>query len=610
MSFWLPAFACILAATSGSCSRVRELSHHARVREVVPSEVELGDRVAILGEGFPPGRPARITFRGTLNRPGEQPLRGAEVIVPGSAVATTRLEFALTDDTQSLFCGPGDRAAHTTFVGDVEVAFASAPNGESPVAGYLENVTFDVRPNASASTRERAHEGELVLSWLGVKAVASTSGLIVEQVEAGSRAQGLGIVSGDMVTGFDGVRVASVSDIVPPPGERSATIDVLEGAAGARKKRIVALDGLRRPSPTDLVGAVLCVLSALGIVWLFGSPTLPNVASALQRVVSRVRGRVRGVPSHESFGHAAFTIARHALPPASAAAIGDVVAGSLLMLPPFGQYVVALRLDVWLLFVAALACLAAVAFAARASWWQGVRAAAEVAWRHAPAAVAVASSILLTGSLSLHEIGESQGGWPWDWAAFRSPVSLLALCLLVACTRIDPGDDAVLSPLALTLEGSATPPPARGSAWQEAACRMHRIIVAGLASVLFLGGWRLPGIPSAEQTESPVLELAGAAWLFAKTWSLVVLMAWIRWSLCRREVGRNTLASAITAALWSVAAAASTAAWIGWAPPPSLQRMLSALLSVAVAVAGLALVQRLHHGLTSAEGDAHLSPFL
>jgi NADH-quinone oxidoreductase subunit H len=582
-----------------------------RILEIVPSEVELGDRVTIFGDGFPPGNRARVTFRGTLYRPGQLAVRDAEVVVLASVVAPTRLEFAIDDATQALFCGAGDHATHTTFEGDVEASLAPPVAGTSSLVGYLENVTIDVRPSASTSARERQEEGERVLSWLGLKFAAGPSGLVVEGVEAGSRAQRAGIVPGNVVARFDGVRVASAADVVPAPEERAATIDLLlERTAGHGQTRIVALDGLRRPSAVDFAGAMLSVLGTLGVVWFFSAPSRPWVASALQRAVSRFRARIGRVPSARSLVLASFMLTRHTVSACGRVIVVDVLACSLLTLLPFGQYVIAERFEVWSLFVVAIACLAGVAFAVRRSVWKGVRAVAEVAWLHTPAAAAVASAVVLTGSLRLREIGQAQGAWPWDWLAFRSPASILALGLLLGCTRIEPGADAARSPLGTVLEELTSPRHERPSAWLEAGCRAHRIIVAGLASVLFLGGWQLPGVKATSATFYPSLELLGAACFLTKTWSLVLVGAWMRWLLPRCEVGRGTLGTALPVTLLATVAIAATAGWTWWAPPPALQHLVSVSLSIAVVLAGLALAQRLHHGLASAEGDAHLSPFL
>src|SRR4029077_10124711 len=86
--------------------------------------------------------------------------------------------------------------------------------------------------------------------------------------------------------------------------------------------------------------------------------------------------------------------------------------------------------------------------------------------------------------------------------------------------------------------------------WLETACRVYRIVVAGLVSVLFLGAWRLPGVAPATQWGSPLLELVGALLFLAKTLSLVVLTAWMRWLLPIRDLGRPSAATSRAIALF------------------------------------------------------------
>ncbi|MDP8999338.1 MAG: hypothetical protein M3O46_04430, partial [Myxococcota bacterium] len=60
----------------------------------------------------------------------------------------------------------------------------------------------------------------------------------------------------------------------------------------------------------------------------------------------------------------------------------------------------------------------------------------------------------------------------------------------------------------------------------------------------------------------------------------------------------------------SLVALAATAAWTWWSPPPAVQLLASMSLVIAVGFAVAAVAHRLHHGLMSPAGDAHLSPFL
>jgi NADH-quinone oxidoreductase subunit H len=604
-----------LVAGGGACGR-ESSPQLVQVLDMVPREVEVGERLNLLGEGFPPGKAARVTFRGTLLRPGARPETGAEVVATGAVIGPDHVELGFTEATQALFCGAGDRAAHTTFEGDVEVAFAAAAPGAPPIAGVLRHVTLDVRPGSTASNTEGDREGERVLAWLGLKAAESPSGLAVEAVSPGSRADLAGIAPGDVLASFDGVRVGSPADVVPAPGERDATVGVRRGGAPTESIKVVAVDGFRRAPPAELLGAGLIAIAALAIVFLFAAPLSPSLSASLQRVVSRLRARA---PSRRGGRDSAWenlvaslsSAARDALPPAGAPAVVDVLACALLAGMPFGQYLVAAQLDVGLLFVAAATALVTAALVAAKSPWNGVRAATHVAWQHLPAAAAVASVVLTTGSLRMQEIEHAQGGWPWDWLAFRSPAGLVAFVVLLACARIEPGGGVRVAGVASRMEdGAAGQGVAVRGPWLEAACRAHRLVVAGLASALFLGGWVLPGLSPAAQDARPALELGGAAWLLGKTWGLVVLLAWSRTALPRRRMGERSRRTAFALVPLSLAALAATAAWTWWSPVGPAQLLVSGTLVAAVVLGALALVHRVRHGLDAPGGDGHLSPFL
>ena len=526
-----------LSAGAGSCAQT-PMAQLIEVREVSPSDVELGDRITIVGEGFPAGRPARVTFRGDLERPGERPVHRAEVVVQGTVVGPEQLEIPFGEAAQALFCGGGDRAAHTTFEGEVEVAFAAASMGAPPVAGTLRQVVLDVRPAASPRNAEADEQGRRLAAFAGLQLAGLARrgiGLPVEGVAAGSRAEAAGIAPGDVIATFDGLRVDSLGDLAPAPGEREAVVGVRRADSAGVTPRSLAVQGLQRPAAAELLASSLLLVGALAIVLLFGAPLRPSAATSLQRFIGRVRARVAAVgvagsgasvatPWDSTAKALAVLVVRDVLPPAGAAGIVDVVACALLTAMPFGQYLVAARLDVGLLFGVAATALALAAFTAAGSVWRGARAAAHVFWQHVPGAVAIGSVVLTTGSLRVQEIEHAQGGWPWDWLAFRSPAALVALLLLLGCALVDPCAPApphgVAKNLARNLEGALVAPP--GGPWLNAIGRAHRIVVAGLAGALFLGGWSLPGLSPAQQEGLPVLQAVGAAcWLF-KTAALSV----------------------------------------------------------------------------------------
>ena len=305
--------------------------------------------------------------------------------------------------------------------------------------------------------------------------------------------------------------------------------------------------------------------------------------------------------------------ARETLPPASASALVDAGVAALLAVMPFGQYLVAARMDVELLFFAAATALAVVAVVTARSAWAGLRAAAHVAWQHVPAALAVASVVLTTGSLRVQEIERAQGGYPWDWLAFRSPAAMLLLALLLGCSLIGLADGPAAGPTLEALVDDAShvaARPPRRPPWLAAARRAHGFIIAGLASALFLGGWSLPGLSPAQQDGRLLLELAGAAWLLGKTWALVLGLAVLREALPVRRLVEGTRATARRGVPLALVALVATAAWTRWSLEGAAQLLVSGSLVAVAALAAVVVVQRLRHGVLSPGGDGHLSPFL
>jgi NADH-quinone oxidoreductase subunit H len=345
----------------------------------------------------------------------------------------------------------------------------------------------------------------------------------------------------------------------------------------------------------------------------------PSAATSLQHVIARVRARVAtalpagkvtasaGISWEAAVQRLASLVIRDVLPPVGAPGVVDIAACALLAAMPFGQYLVAARLDVGLLFGVAATALAVAAFTASRSLWGGVRAAAEILWQHVPGAIAIGSVVLTTGSLRVQEIENAQGGWPWDWLAFRSPAAIVALLLLLACAAIDPNAPAPARGVAGTMEGGLVAPPS--GPWLEAVCRAHRIVIAGLAGALFLGGWSLPGLSPGQQEAVPMLEGAGAAWWLLKTGALAMAIALMRYGLAPTPLRVRSRATVRWVAPLSLVVFGATAAWMWWSPGPAAQLLISGALVTLAALWFGAMVQRLKQGVAG-HADAHLSPFL
>jgi hypothetical protein len=571
-----------------------------RVLDVAPREVEPGDRIGIAGEGFPSGRPARVTFRGVLHRPGSAAQDGAEVSVWGTVVAPDRVEVAFDDATEALFCGAGDRAVHTTFEGALEVAFASAMPGAPPISGFLGGVTFDVRPGPTADATDRDHEADRLLAFLGIHLVAPAHGvgLLVDAVESGSRAEAAGLASGDVIESFDGVRVRSTADLTPNPDEREATVAVRRVSLPEPVVKTVSVVGFVRELPLGWVASAWVVLAALGIVLFFAAPTPLGVSTWIQYAIRRARERLALHQAGRSLRGAAAVAWKdigHEITPASGPfAVVDAAACALIALLPFGQFRLAQALDVGVLFLGSATALAAAALVSGTSFGSRARRSLHVVWQHVPAFVAVACAVFATGSLRLQEIASVQGGWPWGWLAFRTPATLVAFVLFLSCTRMD-------------LRAGGEP---RESPSLRAVVRAHRIVVSVLAAVMFLGAWSLPGVTLAEEDAHLLLKLAGVACLMAKTAAVLGAMAWSRWIVPPLSLPQRSRLAARWLLPVGLATFGASALWSFWSPPHAIEVAIPGCLLICGALAAAALLVRMRHGLVSLAGEARLSPFL
>jgi NADH-quinone oxidoreductase subunit H len=606
----------------GACSQV-PAPQLVQVLDVSPREVERGDSFAIAGEGFPAGKAARVTFRGTLSRPGERPVRDAEIVTSGTVVGPERVVVSFGEAAEALFCGAGDLATHTTFEGDVEVAFAAAQRGEPPVGGTLAHVTLDVRPSMRSADVARDADGARLFDWLGAHVASpldsrAAVGLTIESVSPGSRAESAGLAAGDVITAFDGVRVASAGDAVPPPGEREAAVLVRRPGSADETPRAVSVSGFRRAPIEQLVGPLLVMLAALASIFLFAAPTPSLLAGLLDGVVVRLRSRGDASPggARSSRSPRAFAEATaSALPPAGPSALADAAAGALLALMPFGQYLVASQVDVAVLFLGATTALVTAALLAGRSPLGGIKAALHVVWQHVPGALAVLCVIASTGSVRVQEIARAQGGLPWEWMALRSPPLLSALLLLLACALIEPVEEAPRPGLAALVQDAAEPSTGRRGPWLAAAWRTHRVVLAGLAVALLLGGWRIPGVAPAVQDARPALELAGAAVFLGKTWGLVVVLAWTRTLWPQPSLSARSRRVAVRLVPLALATLGATLAWGWWRPAPAVDLLASGAVAVVFVSILAAVVVRVRYALAygrgpAADGSGHVSVFL
>jgi NADH-quinone oxidoreductase subunit H len=201
---------------------------------------------------------------------------------------------------------------------------------------------------------------------------------------------------------------------------------------------------------------------------------------------------------------------------------------------PFGESLVARELDLGLLAVYAFASinvlgllLGAWASRNKYSMISSARVVSQNVAYEIPMLLVVASLLMVTGTLNLHDIVAEQAGGFWNWNVLRlnaSPLMPVAFLIFFICTLAEtnrtPFDLAEAE--SELVAGSFTEYGSMGFGLFFMGEYANMVVGSTLISILFLGGWNCPfGI------------FPGPHWLFIKLYALISTVMWIRWTFPR-----------------------------------------------------------------------------
>ncbi|MDR3135091.1 MAG: NADH-quinone oxidoreductase subunit NuoH [Deltaproteobacteria bacterium] len=199
----------------------------------------------------------------------------------------------------------------------------------------------------------------------------------------------------------------------------------------------------------------------------------------------------------------------------------------LLFLPiPFGKYLTALRVDDGILLILAFAGLGVVSNIL-AGWASNnkygilgaARAVAQSIAYEIPMIMALLAVVFLTGSLSLTEIVERQGSWPWQWNIVCQPLAcFIYFVSLIGETNRAPFD--LPEAESELTAGFHTEYSGMGFALFFLSEYANMLLVSFVCATFFLGGYKGPF-------------LDGFWWAFIKAYAIMCVMVWIRWTFPR-----------------------------------------------------------------------------
>ncbi len=208
---------------------------------------------------------------------------------------------------------------------------------------------------------------------------------------------------------------------------------------------------------------------------------------------------------------------------------------------PFSEQAIIADLDLGIFFLAAVGSLEAIGVV-MAGWssnnkWSlfgAIRAATQVVSYEIPLGLSLLTVVVLAGSMSMRDITFAQHGWIFNWFLFRNPFMWLAFLVyfissLAECKRA-PFDLAEAE--SELVSGFHTEYSGMRFAIFFLAEYGSMYIVSAIAAVLFLGGW-YTGVPFIDDIGGIVGNLIGAATIISKSFLLICVQMWLRWTLPR-----------------------------------------------------------------------------
>lgn len=212
---------------------------------------------------------------------------------------------------------------------------------------------------------------------------------------------------------------------------------------------------------------------------------------------------------------------------------------SAFVVVPFGAASFVTDLNIGVLYVVAVGSLSVIGII-MAGWasnnkyslYGGMRAAAQIISYEIPSAIAIMTVIIPVGSLSMIEIVQAQNGGIHHWFIFRNPFTFLAFIVYFIASLAEVNRTPFDIPEAESelVAGYHTEYSGMRFAFFFLAEYANMILVASVATTLFLGGWTqiLPG------TGNPWVP--GPLMFFIKVLVIIFIQMWLRWSLPRLRV--------------------------------------------------------------------------
>ena len=147
------------------------------------------------------------------------------------------------------------------------------------------------------------------------------------------------------------------------------------------------------------------------------------------------------------------------------------------------------------------------------------------------------TAVILTGTMQMSGIVEAQTG-PWNWLIFRGhiPAIIAFLVFLVAGNaEANRGPFDLAEAESELTAGYHTEYSGMGFGYFYLAEYLNLFVIAAIGATVFLGGWA-PVNVGIEGFDAVMNYIPGIVWFLGKTFALVWVLMWIRWTFPRLRI--------------------------------------------------------------------------
>lgn len=147
------------------------------------------------------------------------------------------------------------------------------------------------------------------------------------------------------------------------------------------------------------------------------------------------------------------------------------------------------------------------------------------------------TAVILTGTMQVSGIVEAQTG-PWNWLIFKGHVpALIAFItfLIAGNAEANRGPFDLAEAESELTAGYHTEYSGMGFGFYYLAEYLNLFVISGIATTVFLGGWAPINI-GIEGFDNLMNLIPGIVWFLAKTFVVVWLLMWIRWTFPRLRI--------------------------------------------------------------------------